>query len=98
MGEDVVIEDGVVEDVVDVVVELVEVLLVGVVELVVAYIEVVDELELVVDVEVVLLEDVVRALKDADLAVLDDFHEKNPSQHWEDVRAGFREANDEAES
>jgi hypothetical protein len=40
----------------------------------------------------VLLEDVVRALKDADLAVLDDFQETNPSQHWEDARAGFREA------
>jgi hypothetical protein len=46
----------------------------------------------------VLLEDVVRAQSDADLAVLDDFQDKNPSQHWEDARTGFRETHAEAEA
>ena len=46
----------------------------------------------------VLLQDIVSALQDAELAVLDDYQEKNPSKHWEDARAGLREAHAEAEA
>ena len=44
----------------------------------------------------VLLEDIVRSLKDEELSVLDTYEENNPSQHWEAARAGFREAHADA--
>jgi hypothetical protein len=46
----------------------------------------------------VLLKDIVRSLEDAELAVMDDYQKNNPSQHWEDARASFREAHAEAEN
>ena len=46
----------------------------------------------------VLLEDIVCALQDAKLAVLDDYQRQNPSQHWEDARAGFRDREAHAEA
>ena len=47
----------------------------------------------------VLLEDIVCALQDAELAVLDDYQRQPPSQqHWEDALAGFRDREAHAEA